>query len=195
MGKIVSIEGCIGAGKTSLVNFLSDELGAEKMLEHAYQNPFIDEFYSGANVKLETELTFLLLHYSLLKKAKQKDSLILADFSIEKDLVFARLNLIQSELEIFRNVYDFVIDSVGIPDLVIFLDIPIEVLIERIKLRGRYYEADVDPEYFRKYFDQLKSYFKTESKSNILTVDGNSIELVNSNRIIKQIVDTLKKIT
>ena len=65
MGKIVSVEGCMGAGKTTLVNFLSDELGVEKILEQAYQNPFIDEFYSGANVKLETELTFLLQHYSL----------------------------------------------------------------------------------------------------------------------------------
>ena len=195
MGKIVSVEGGIGAGKTTLVNFLSDELGAEKILEHAYQNPFIDEFYSGANVKLETELTFLLQHYSLLKNARQKDRLVLADFSIEKDLVFARHNLTQNEFIIFQNVYDFVIDSVGTQDLVIFLDVPIEVLIERIRLRGRPHEVNVDPVYFRDYFGQLRSYFKKESKSNIFTVDGNNFELVHSNRIIVQIVDTLKKIT
>ncbi len=172
MGKIVSVEGCIGAGKTSVVNFLSDELGTEKILEHAYQNPFIDEFYSGADVKLETELTFLLQHYSLLKKARQRDSLVLTDFSIEKDLVFARLNLTQSEFRIFRNVYDFVIKSMGISDLVIFLEVSIEVLTERIRLRGRPYEVNADPVYFRDYSDQLKSYFMKETRSKVVFIDS-----------------------
>ena len=178
----------MGAGKTTLVNFLSDELGVEKILEQAYQNPFIDEFYSGANVKLETELTFLLQHYSLLKKARQKDSLVLADFSIEKDLVFARLNLTQDEFRIFRNVYDFVVDSVGTSDMVIFLEVPIEFLFERVRLRGRPYEVNIDPVYFRNYFGKLESYFKNESKSNILMIDGHDLELVPFNRQIKTIV-------
>ena len=177
MGKIVSVEGCMGAGKTTLVNFLSDELGVEKILEQAYQNPFIDEFYSGANVKLETELTFLLQHYSLLKKAMQKDSLVLADFSIEKDLVFARLNLTQDEFSIFRNVYDFVVDSVGTSDMVIFLEVPIEVLFERVRLRGRPYEVNIDPIYFRDYGDQLKAYFKKETPSSVIFVDSNNLDL------------------
>ena len=85
MGKIISIEGGIGAGKTTLVNILSDQLGLEKILENDYKNPFIEEFYAGLNVKLETELTFLLQHYSLLKKARAKKGSVLADFSIEKD--------------------------------------------------------------------------------------------------------------
>ena len=187
MGKIVSIEGCMGAGKTTLVNFLSDELGVEKILEQAYQNPFIDEFYSGANVKLETELTFLLQHYSLLKKARQQDGLVLADFSIEKDLVFARLNLTQDEFRIFRNVYDFVVDSVGTADMVIFLDVPIEVLFERVRLRGRPYEVNIDPIYFRDYGEQLKSYFAQESKAEVLTIDGSDLELITTNFQLTQI--------
>jgi len=173
MGKIVSVEGCMGAGKTTLVNFLSDELGVEKILEQAYQNPFIDEFYSGANVKLETELTFLLQHYSLLKKARQKDSLVLADFSIEKDLVFARLNLTQDEFRIFRNVYDFVVDSVGTSDMVIFLEVPFEALFERVRLRGRPYEVNIDPIYFRDYGNRIKSYFMKESRSKVVFIDSN----------------------
>ena len=196
MGKIVSVEGCMGAGKTALVNFLSDELGVEKILEQAYQNPFIDEFYSGANVKLETELTFLLQHYSLLKKARQKDSLVLADFSIEKDLVFARLNLTQNEFRIFRNVYDFIVDSVGTSDVVIFLEVPIEVLFERVRLRGRPYEVNIDPVYFRDYCDRIKSYFTHESKSKVLMIDGHDLELVPLNRqiktIVKEIHETIK---
>lgn len=172
MGKIVSIEGGIGAGKTTLVNYLSEELGIEKTLEHDYQNPFIDEFYSGGSVRFETELTFLLQHYSLLKKARQKDCLVLADFSIEKDIVFARLNLSESEFKIFRNVHDFVTGSMGTQDLVIFLDIPIKVLIERIRLRGRPHEVNADPVYFREYGNQLKSYFMEQTKSRVILFDA-----------------------
>jgi len=192
MGKIVSIEGCMGAGKTTLVNFLSDELGVEKILEQAYQNQFIDEFYSGANVKLETELTFLLQHYSLLKKARQKDGLVLADFSIEKDLVFARLNLTQDEFRIFRNVYDFVVDSVGTSDMVIFLEVPIEVLFERVRLRGRPYEVNIDPAYFRDYGDRIKSYFAYESNSKVLTIDERELELVPTNFQLTQIRNVIQ---
>ena len=194
MGRIISIEGCIGAGKTTLVNFLSDELGVEKILEHDYQNPFIDEFYSGANVKLETELTFLLQHYSLLKNARHKDRLVLADFSIEKDLVFARLNLTQNELRVFQNVYEFVVDSVGTQDLVIFLDVPIDVLIKRIRLRGRRHEVSADSVYFRNYSEQLKSYFMNDSKAEVFIVDAKDLELNLTNVTLIQIRGILEPV-
>jgi len=195
MGKIVSVEGCMGAGKTTLVNFLSDELGVEKILEQTYQNPFIDEFYSGANVRLETELTFLLQHYSLLKKARRKDSLVLADFSIEKDLVFARRNLTQDEFRIFRNIYDFVVDSVGTSDMVIFLEVPIEVLLERVRLRGRSYEVNIDPIYFRDYGNRIKAYFTYESKMKVLMVDESDLALDSSNIKFRKIVHAVQAIT
>jgi len=194
MGRIVSIEGCIGAGKTSLVNFLSEELGTEKIVEHTYQNPFIDEFYQGGNVKLETELTFLLQHYSLLKTAGETAGLVLADFSIEKDLVFARLNLTQNELRIFRNLYDFVIDSVGTQELTIFLDVPILGLIERIRLRGRPHEVNADPAYFRNYSEQLKSYFMNDSKAEVFIVDAKDLELNLTNVRLIQIRGILQQI-
>ncbi len=119
--------------------------------------------------------------------------MVLADFSIEKDLVFARLTLTQNEFEVFRNVYDFAIDSVGTQDLVIFLDIPIEVLIERIRLRGRPHEVNVDPVYFRDYFGQLKSYFKNESRTQALVTDGHDLELAPFNRQIKAIVREIRR--
>ncbi len=180
MARIVSFEGCIGAGKTTLVNFFSKELGLEKILEHDYRNPFIDDFYAGADVKLETELTFLLQHYSLLKKAALKHGLILADFSIEKDLVFAKLNLDRREFSAFRNVYDFAVGTVGTQDLVIYLDLPFELLIKRIRRRGRLHEVNADPVYFRTYGDKLRSYFTKETKSKVILIDSN-IELSSHN--------------
>jgi len=113
MAKIISFEGGIGAGKSTLVNFFAAELGLEKILEDSYENPFVDDFYAGANVKLETELVFLLQHYSLLKNARAKDGSILADFSIEKDLVFARMNLTTKQYYVFKQVYDYVVENVG----------------------------------------------------------------------------------
>lgn len=195
MARIVSFEGSIGAGKTTLVNFLSKELGLDKIIEHSYQNPFINEFYAGGDVKLETEIAFLLQHYSLLKDARSKHGLILADFSIEKDLVFARLNLDKREYQVFRHVYDFAVGTVGTQDLVIFLDVSFDLIASRIKNRARPNEVKTDSAYFRDYADRVKFYFTDESKTKILTVDGSHLILDYSNAEIQKIVDAIQAMT
>jgi len=172
MAKIISFEGPIGVGKTTLVNYLAANYNFEKRIEQSQNNPFIDKFYAGEDVKLETELTFLLLHYSLLKTLISKPGIILTDFSIEKDLVFAKMNLNKAEFEVFKNPYDYVITSVGKPDLVVYLDLPFEKCWQRIQKRGRLYEVNADPAYFREYMERLKSYFMNETKSKVILFDA-----------------------
>lgn len=195
MARIVSFEGCMGAGKTTLANYFSDQLGLDKLIEHSHANPFLHDFYSKADVKLETELTFLMLHYSLLKNVRSKDGIVLADFSLEKDLVFARMNLSQVEFDIFNRAYDFVVGSVGIPDLVIYIDLPFDTIAQRIKQRGRVDEVNTEQTYFEKYNDLLKLYFTTESKSTVTKIDGNQIKLnyedANLNKI-KEIIQSFR---
>jgi deoxyadenosine/deoxycytidine kinase len=196
MAKIISVEGPIGVGKTTLVNHLSTQLNVEKRLEHSQKNPYIDKFYSGENVKLETELTFLLLHYSLLKSLISNKGVILTDFSIEKDLVFARMNLTQAEFGVFKHVYDHVVESVGLPDLVIFLDLPFEILIERIKHRGRPYEVNADPTYFRDYSNRLKSYFSQNTNRSIIFLDVKDLQMtsnITKNEKLNQIKLAIKQ--
>lgn len=197
MTNIISFEGCVGAGKTALTNYFSYELKKGKILEEYGRNPFLKDFYAGSNVNLETEITFLLIHYSQLKEAlKNHDSdFILADFSIEKDLVYAILNLNTEELEVFKNIYDYVIKQVGVSNEVIYVDLSLEVLRRRIFQRGRPYELNADISYFKEYNDKVKLYFKKKVQSKVHFFDVDDLELDPDNRKLMQIRDKIREVT
>ena len=197
MARIISFEGCIGAGKSSLTSYFSHELGLPKVLEQYDRNPFLEDFYAGKDVKLETEITFLLQHYSQLKGVTQDSSKawVLADFSIEKDLVYARLNLEETELKLFEALYDYVIDKIGIPDVVIYIDLSLDALRTRINQRGRAYEMPVDERYFGEVNESLKRFFQDESDSRVfvyeaddLTLDRRDDKLLSMSRLILNII-------
>lgn len=197
MTNIISFEGCVGAGKTALTNYFSYELKKGKILEEYGRNPFLKDFYEGSDVNLETEITFLLIHYSQLKEAlKNHDSdFILADFSIEKDLVYAILNLNTEELEVFKNIYDYVIKQVGVSNEVIYVDLSLEVLRRRIFQRGRPYELNADIKYFKEYNDKVKLYFKKKAQSKVHFFDVDDLELDPDNRKLMQIRDKIREVT
>lgn len=183
---MVSFEGCIGAGKTSLTNCLSRELGLPKVLEEYDTNPFLPDFYAGKDVGLETEVTFVLQHYSQLKDIVRLggETWVLADFSIEKDLVYAELNLDEAEFRLFSAVYRYVTDKVGIPEVVIYLDVSPGMMDGRICQRGRPYEVVADARYFRHLNDRVRSFFERESKSRVYFYDGDDLRLeLNNNRL------------
>ncbi len=189
--RVTSFEGCMGAGKTSLVRFFSRELRVASLLEKSNTNPFLEDFYAGLDVKLETEMTFLLIHYSQLKSCtrSRQDTLTLADFSIEKDLVFARLNLQSDQLGLFEQMYNHAIEHVGLPDVVIYLDLSFDTLRSRITQRGRSYEIGADPQYFKEYNDSLKEYFQNESQSQVYIVNVDDLELDPTNQRLGEIRD------
>jgi len=193
MVKIICFEGCVGAGKTALTNYFSYELKMGKILEEYERNPFLRDFYEGSNVNLETEITFLLIHYSQLKKALKNHNgdFILADFSIEKDLIYAMLNLNTDELEVFKNIYDYVIHQVGVPFVVIYVDLSLEVLRRRIFQRGRPYELNADISYFKEYNDKVKLYFKKKAQSEVYFFDVDDLELDPDNRKLMQVRDKI----
>lgn len=197
MTKIISFEGCVGAGKTSLTNFFSPDLKIGKILEEYKKNPFLREFYeTDLNINLESELTFLLIHYSQLKRAAVdcQDAFMIADFTIEKDLVYAKLNLNKEELEIFENIYDYAIQKVGLPCAVIYIDLPVKILKRRIFQRGRPYEMSAEPVYFKEYNDRVKEYFKNESQSEVYFFDVGDLELDPDDRKLKQVRDKITEV-
>jgi len=193
MKKIISFEGCIGAGKTTLTNYFSYEFKCDKLLEAYDVNPFLKDFYANIDVTLETELTFLLIHYSQLKRAikESKAEFILSDFSIEKDLVYAKLNLKDNELEVFEKVYNYVVDKVGLPSIVIYIDLSLDILRRRIFQRGRPYEIDTDPNYFKEYNDKVKEYFKKFSGSKVFFYNVDDLVLDPKNSKLQQIKEKL----
>ncbi|MFX0139777.1 MAG: deoxynucleoside kinase [Candidatus Hodarchaeota archaeon] len=194
MVKIISFEGGIGVGKTSLTNYFSYKLKMGKILEKYDINPFLKEFYEGdLNINLETEFTFLLIHYSQLKKLikNNQKSFILADFSIEKDLVYAKLNLNKQELSLFEKVYNYVINEVGLPKVVIYLDLSLKILKRIIFQRGRTYEINADPKYFKDFNDKIGEYFKNESKSKVYFINVDELVLDPDNRKLQKIRDII----
>ncbi len=198
MVKIISFEGCVGAGKTSLTNYFSHELKAGKIIEEYEANPFLKKFYEGnSNINLETEITFLMIHYSQLKNAIKdcRYNFIIADFSIEKDLVYAKLNLNKEDLRIFEDIYDYVIEQVGIPYIVFYVDLSLKILKRRIFQRGRSYEINADPEYFKQYNDKVKEYFKKEAKSKTYFFDVDDLDIDPDNRKLSQIRDRILEVT
>ena len=170
--KMISFEGSIGSGKTTLTNYFSHEFKAPKILERFGDNPFLHDFYVG-NVDFETEVTFLMIHYYQIRSAMNKacDDFVFIDYSIEKDLVYARMNLNGKELALFEEIYAYVIENIAMPELVIYLDLSERVLKRRIFQRGREFEMNADIKYFDKFAEQNRKYFLHQSKSEVIHYD------------------------
>ena len=158
--KLIAFEGSIGSGKTTLTNFFAHEFRANKILEGYGENPFLSKFYKG-NVDFETEMTFLMIHYYQIRTvmAEGSEDLYFTDFSIEKDLVYARMNLEGKELSLFQNTYDYIIGKLKMPDLVIYIDISDHILRRRIFQRGRDYEMSANMDYFNKFSKYNRNFF------------------------------------
>lgn len=188
--KIISFEGSIGVGKTTLTNYFSKELGIKKILEKYEINPFLKEFYNGdSTINFETEITFILIHYSQLKNILKSshESLFLADFSIEKDLIYAELNLEGEELIIFKNLYNYIINKVGVPYMVIYLNLSFKKLKQRILKRGREFEMNTDFNYFKELNEKMKNFYKSRTKSKIWFINIDKLDFNPNNTILKQI--------
>ena len=193
MTRIISLEGCIGVGKTTLTNYLSSELGIGKILEEYEGNPFLKEFYAGHDVAFEATTTFLLMHYSQMRKAinNGNSGYILADFSIQKDWVYAEMNLDKQELEAYRGVYDYIIHQAVVPHIVIYMNLSLEKLRERIIRRGRSYEVNTDFSYFAVCNDRFREYFETNNQNEVLFFNTDDLELRPNNGKLGLIRNTI----
>jgi deoxyguanosine kinase len=145
----IAIEGCIGAGKSTLARALAKRLDAELLEEATHLHPFLTKFYSDPRkYGLETELNFLLIHYHQL--AHQNASCLITDFTLGKDLVFARMNLSGQDLDCFEALFSSLISRLKPPDEVILLDIPPSVCLARISARAKEAEYQISSEYLAK---------------------------------------------
>ncbi|MFX0196166.1 MAG: deoxynucleoside kinase [Candidatus Hodarchaeota archaeon] len=163
----IVIEGCIGAGKTTVARQLAFERQSVLILEKFTQNPFLKEFYSEpSKYALETELAFVLIHYHELfhDLPEVKDSDCISDFHVAKDLIFARMNLIKADdLQVFMELYKVLTRRLITPDVVVFLRCSDELVMERVNKRNRDIELKAPQQYFIKlnglyeeYYDELK---------------------------------------
>jgi len=155
----IVVEGPIGSGKTTLARMLSDKFSTELLSEKAEENPFLARFYQDAKrYALPTQLFFLFQRSRQITDVNQMDMFtrpITADFFLEKDPLFARLNLNDEEYALYHQIYTHLELKTPKPDLVIYLQTPVDVLSERITERGIKYESDIRYEYINLLVDRI----------------------------------------
>ena len=178
------VEGPIGVGKTSLAVKLAETLGGELMLEHAEENPFLERFYRDPrNAALPTQLSFLFQRARQLQQLRQGDIFQptrVADFLLEKDPLFARLNLDDEELKLYEQVYQHLTLDAPRPDLVIYLQAPVDVLVRRVQRRGIGYERFIQQEYLERIAGAYAQFFYHYNASPLLIVNAADINPVES---------------
>jgi deoxyguanosine kinase len=178
------VEGPIGVGKTSLAQRLAKTFGGELLLERAEDNPFLERFYRDPrNAALPTQLSFLFQRARQLQQLRQGDifqPMRVADFLLEKDPLFASLNLDDEELKLYEQVYQHLTLDAPRPDLVIYLQAPVDVLSQRIARRGIGYERYIQHEYLERVVDAYSRFFYHYASSPLLIVNAAGINPVES---------------
>ncbi len=191
----IALEGPIGVGKTTVVDLLAERLDANKVLEDWSTNPFLRAFYDGRpGVAFQAELFFLLSRYRQQQELTQRKlfaQATLSDYVFEKSRLFAYLNLDDSELLIFDKLFSLLSESVPKPDLVVYLQAPTEVMMKRVKARGRPEETNFSEEYLAEVNRAYNHYFFHYSATPLLVVNTADVDFV---RNPEDVDDLLKQI-
>jgi deoxyguanosine kinase len=160
---LITIEGCVGVGKTTVSQGLARQRGSMLLLEDFESNPFLKSFYADPQDNaLEVEFTFLLLHYRQLRaiSTQSRSSNVVADFHLWKDLIYGDLNLSDpAVLRVFRELHEILSKNIPVPSVLVMLSASTELLLERISQRGREYEQLMPPGYFARLNDAYESAF------------------------------------
>lgn len=194
----IVIEGPIGVGKTTLARRLAESFGSDLLLEGAEENPFLERFYQDPrSVALQTQLFFLFQRAQQLKALRQGDMfqpVRVADYIMEKDRLFAELTLDKEEFKLYEQVYAHVTIDAPQPDLVVYLQAPVEVLRRRVIERGRGYERHMDADYLQRLSESYMQFFHNYTQAPLLIVNAAEIDFANNQRDYELLLEQVRKI-
>jgi deoxyadenosine/deoxycytidine kinase len=181
--KYISIEGNIGAGKTSLAKLLAKELGAKLVLEEFTENTFLPKFYENPErYAFPVELSFLSERFSQLKRELNTADLfspnIISDYFISKCQIFAKNNLSKDEYDLFMKMYEIVEATCPKPDLMVYLYLDVEDLHYNIRKRGRSYEQSITDEYLVNIQNQYLEYIRQHEDMRVLMIYTKGLDFV-----------------
>ena len=196
--RYIAIEGPIGVGKTSLARRLAHSLDSELLLEEAEANPFLERFYHNPrSAALPTQLFFLFQRARQIEELRQADIFSdtrISDFLIEKDRLFAEINLDRHEL----SLYDRVFESLGIespaPDLVVYLQAPVDTLLFRIASRGVDYEQRIARHYLERLNEAYAKFFHAFDSSPLLIVNASTIDPIHNEQHYNVLLEEICRI-
>ena len=190
--RFIAVEGPIGVGKTSLTKRLAETFNYELLLENAEENPFLDRFYQNPRQHaLATQLFFLFQRAQQIAESRQSDlfePVRVSDFLIDKDRLFAELNLEKDEYDLYHKVYQHLVIDAPKPDLVIYLQAPTGVLLQRIQKRGIPSEQMIESEYLNQLNRAYTEFFHYYSDSKLLIVNSAEIDFVANDEDYEQLV-------
>lgn len=192
MPDYIAVEGPIGVGKTTLANKLASNLNYDILLEMPIENPFLENSYRNPNRSaLAAQLFFLFQRVQQLEELKQKsifEPVRIADFILEKDRLFAEANLNNEEMRLYDKVYEHITIDAPVPDLVIYLQAPVEVLMARIERRGLKFERYLTQEYLTKINDAYSRFFLDYDKSPVLIINAAEIDFESSEEDLEMLI-------
>jgi deoxyguanosine kinase len=193
--RYIVVEGPIGVGKTTLARAISEASGASLMLEDPEANPFLPRFYENAErYALPTQLFFLFQRVDQLAKLNQSDLFqraTIADFMLEKDALFARLNLKDDELKLYEQIYQHLKLQAPAPDLVIYLQAAPDTLIERVQRRGAEYERDIPEPYLIGLAETYMRFFYQYEGAPLLIVNSERLNFVESDNALALLMERI----
>lgn len=195
--KHLAVEGPIGVGKTTLARRLARHYGAREVFED-FSNPFLADFYAGRpGAAFQCQVYFLLTRYRQQQELVQGDLFdqrTVSDYLFLKDKIFAYLNLEQSELNIYERLFSVLVEQVAKPDLVIYLQAPDEVLVERIRKRKRESEREITKEYISELNKAYNYFFFHHEDTPLLVVNTADFNLAEGEAEFQELLRQVERI-
>jgi deoxyguanosine kinase len=195
----VAIEGVIGVGKTTLARLLQSTLDADVLLEVFEENPFLSDFYGDrARYAFQTQIFFLLSRYHQQRRgvteAVARGRNLISDYTFAKDSLFARINLKGDELEMYYRVHEALAEKIPLPDLLVYLRADTDILMQRIALRDRHYERNMERAYIQELGNAYDDFFKEPyDHTPVLVIDTNDINIVQNPLHLKQVESRIRE--
>src|SRR5215211_9346252 len=195
----IAIEGVIGVGKTTLARLLQNSFDAEILLEVFEENPFLSDFYSDRErYAFQTQIFFLLSRYHQQRRTVHDmvatGKHLFADYTFAKDALFARINLKGDELDMYHKVHEALAEKIEKPDLLVYLQASSDTLMQRIALRDRPYERQMEHSYIHELNLAYDDFFsKPFDHTPVLTIDTNHLNIIQNAQHLRWIENRIRQ--